>query len=110
MLDNYKKILELIELHRLTGRLPIASTRRLSTTFPNGSSQRPRSSYSIASNNNNNEETNNNNNNNEIASPSHNKPKVNMNTSSLLMRQDSKSQINTDGNFFRLPEFFLSLI
>lgn len=45
MYENYKRMLDLIEMNRLSGRLPVASTRRLSASI--SSSQRPHSSYSL---------------------------------------------------------------
>ena len=44
--ENYKRMLELIEMNRLSGRLPVASTRRLSASI-SSNSQRPHSSYSL---------------------------------------------------------------
>lgn len=45
LFENYKRIMELIEMNRLSGRLPVASARRLSASI--SSSQRPHSSYSL---------------------------------------------------------------
>lgn len=56
--DNYKKILDLIEMNKVSGRLPMASSRRLSASI-NNKAQRPRSSYSLISGTNSEETTNN---------------------------------------------------
>ncbi|CAF0777563.1 unnamed protein product [Brachionus calyciflorus] len=54
--ENYKKILDLIEINKTTGRLPVVNNRRLSTNN-NNNNQRPNSSYSLGSNPQNEEES-----------------------------------------------------
>jgi hypothetical protein len=53
LFDNYKKTLELIELSKGLGRLPVVNNRRLSASISNNNMQRPKSSYSLISNLNN---------------------------------------------------------
>ena len=109
-MENYKKILDLIELNRLTGRLPTASTRRLSTTISCGN-QRPRSSYSIASGTTVSDEAHE-----TLHHTLNNRAKLSGTVSSLLMRQDSgsKYQINNEEKgklkSKQSPDFFKKLL
>ena len=108
--ENYKKILELIEISRLSGRIPLVNNRRLSASM---SSQRPRSSYSLMTNvnnitNNNDDQNMNNSESSQMIrssvvtlDPSFNQNSNLKMSASLLIRRDSdqlirQSQFNND--------------
>lgn len=132
LFDNYKNIAELIELSKVSGRVPYVNNRRLSSSMSN--TQRPRSSYSLMTNLNSNDDQNQmcesqmknsfttfdsdlsssqNNNNNQINSASSYAISNNHNLSastSLLIRKDSSLTIKSENEAKDLSLMKTSLV
>lgn len=99
LFENYKKITDLIELSKISGRIPTVTHRRLSgLSNNNNNNNRPRSNYSLASNSNSNYGDDQQTVSDSTPNPISNHYGVTnlVSASSLLIRKDSSHSIKDD--------------